>query len=504
MDISIRFMHGLGDAANFCHVIPSLTSRGHAVEVECTPDKACLFRAAGASIVYKAKHTHPYPHAPYHDVHQYNPPWLGNKVAFGSFQDWMPQLGVMPQLWEEMCQRKLSLRTAQDGSEAPYVCGMLQSCPRPWILVHTRGNSTPNKTNLTTEQEQDLFFALLDKTHGTIIALDWDRRVAVPNSYRMRHMERDISRLDLVHLAALMEYSDLLIAVDSGPLHFARWTSIRRIGLWFGHYPAAFCLPDDDQLNLVDVQHAKRDVYGRIPYNTIVHSWTSGFGYAVAEAASDMLEPTSYLSAEHPAADVQLRHFVRRTASRFVNLGSFANRSRTLHLALSFLKKRASPVIVETGCVRKEEDWDGAGYSTYLFGAFVRAHGGKLVCYDNHESHLRTARMLCQPFADRVSFQAADSVEGLRTHPAAADLVYLDSLDVGHDGYREHCLAEAQAAAELARDDGRILIDDTPWCAGEWQGKGATAVPWLLSQGWRIVHADYQVLLRPPTAIPAT
>jgi hypothetical protein len=44
-------------------------------------------------------------------------------------------------------------------------------------------------------------------------------------------------------------------------------------------------------------------------------------------------------------------------------------------------------------------------------------------------------------------------------------------------------------------DRSLMLIDDTPWTAGQWTGKGAKAVPWLLERGWTIIYAGYQVLL---------
>ena len=43
------FHHGLGDCAYFAHLLPLYARRGHAVEVECTPDKGILFQAAGAT-----------------------------------------------------------------------------------------------------------------------------------------------------------------------------------------------------------------------------------------------------------------------------------------------------------------------------------------------------------------------------------------------------------------------------------------------------------------------
>jgi hypothetical protein len=75
------------------------------------------------------------------------------------------------------------------------------------------------------------------------------------------------------------------------------------------------------------------------------------------------------------------------------------------------------------------------------------------------------------------------------------DLVYLDSLDTDRPGHAEHCLAEAQAALPLMEAGGLIAMDDTCWTRGSFRGKGALAVPWLLQQGWRILHSGYQTVL---------
>ena len=39
-----------------------------------------------------------------------------------------------------------------------------------------------------------------------------------------------------------------------------------------------------------------------------------------------------------------------------------------------------------------------------------------------------------------------------------------------------------------------ILVDDTLW-EGKWVGKGALAIPYLLSLGWKVLASGYQVLL---------
>ena len=90
--------------------------------------------------------------------------------------------------------------------------------------------------------------------------------------------------------------------------------------------------------------------------------------------------------------------------------------------------------------------------------------------------------------------------------PIAA--VYLDAFDIDHghhsterlERYRKLLATEitneacAQMHLECARllatrvvEGGVIAIDDTWLEDGEYQGKGATAVPYLLGEGWMII-----------------
>jgi hypothetical protein len=86
-------------------------------------------------------------------------------------------------------------------------------------------------------------------------------------------------------------------------------------------------------------------------------------------------------------------------------------------------------------------------------------------------------------------------VRWLEANADPIDLLYLDSLDADDPLHAEHCLAEIQAAAHALGPRSFVLIDDTPWSDGAWRGNGCLAVPWLTSNGWRIVDAGYQVLL---------
>jgi hypothetical protein len=64
---------------------------------------------------------------------------------------------------------------------------------------------------------------------------------------------------------------------------------------------------------------------------------------------------------------------------------------------------------------------------------------------------------------------------------------------LGRDMNNANCqaehLAEARLLAERAADRCAVILDDT-WCNGSWSGKGALAVPFLESQGFRVVDTD--------------
>ena len=88
-----------------------------------------------------------------------------------------------------------------------------------------------------------------------------------------------------------------------------------------------------------------------------------------------------------------------------------------------------------------------------------------------------------------------DSVAFLREFPNKIDVLYLDSLDTTEPGHADHCVKEFEAAQPQLHHRSIVVIDDTPWNAGAFVGKGARLVPQLLEQGWRILYAGYQVVL---------
>ncbi len=78
-----------------------------------------------------------------------------------------------------------------------------------------------------------LYEGLLDAAGSSLVLLDWDYRVPRPAAGRIRHLKADWGHIGLEPIAALMQYADLLIGVDFGPLHDASLIpGLRTLGLW--------------------------------------------------------------------------------------------------------------------------------------------------------------------------------------------------------------------------------------------------------------------------------
>ena len=177
-------------------------------------------------------------------------------------------------------------------------------------------------------------------------------------------------------------------------------------------------------------------------------------------------------------------------------LAGYADRHRSCDILLRTVRDRfVKPTWVETGTIRHQEDWQGTGFSTYWCGAFLHHYGGKLWSVDISAENCRFAKTWTAIFGESVEIVESDSRPFLQAFSQPIDVLYLDSVDTEFPHHTEHIYSELQAAMPNLHDQSLILIDDTPWHEGEWIGKGAKAVPWLLEHGWRIVYAGYQVLL---------
>lgn len=308
----VRFYHGLGDAANFARLIPLYTRRGHRIGVECTPDKEILFRAAGAEITSGASATHDWGYPPQNVHAGHGQDHQGSKIGWNVSTAPLPDIGDRAKLWRELCQSAVRVPPHVPEHEREFIRQWLQALPTPVVLLHTIGNTNQSVKSLHNAVTQQLYRELLDRCDGTVVALDWDNRAPRLASYRFRHLTDMSDGCNSARMFALMDQSDLVIGVDSGPLHAAGLTDTPRVGLWMpGHYPARYSLPDPRQLNLVLSRPTEQwNRYRRVPWNIVDQPGANWDAAWIAEKCVKMLAPPRYLEHFQIAADVQLQHWI--------------------------------------------------------------------------------------------------------------------------------------------------------------------------------------------------
>lgn len=161
-------------------------------------------------------------------------------------------------------------------------------------------------------------------------------------------------------------------------------------------------------------------------------------------------------------------------------LDAYARKLKTrfpsFQLALNWFEETGGRNIVETGCVRRRNDWS-AGMSTVLFGRYVAdrsriesRHDLRFWTVDNSSKCLDVAKRVCGDLP--VNYLLSDSLIALADWTEPIDLLYLDSLDCdprpGSDNSaaQSHSLREFEAAFHALSRNAVIIIDDNDFGNG--------------------------------------
>lgn len=480
--------HGLGDAVHFAHLLALYRRRGIEIAVEGLRDHLPVFRLAGAEMA-SAGLPVPWIEPPKtFDAKRLD--WELNKNGINLNHPPLPALGDPHQLWTEYCAVRLDGGQLVGAAEREWLAALVGRRPRPWIVLHTQGYGWGSFRNYSQADALRLQ-SLLAAEGATVFVLD--REQSAPRADHSSVIA--VRHFGVEQLAALLEAADLFLGIDSGPLHFLRLTHTPGVGLWDVHYPGTYALPRDQTLHLVTARHWERDLHQRWRWNTLLNP--ANAAEFVLEQVRRLLAGPRYLPDGPVARDVQLQGWVDWLCSpwRDPRWPVAVDRHLSFDLVLRRLACRQRPVILETGTIRQAEDWAGAGYSTYLWGAYAAARQGTVHSIDVDAGHVEFARAWTRDFGC-VEVHHADSVEWLRQYDGPpVDVLYLDSLDTDQPGHAEHCLAEVQAILPRLAAGALVLIDDTPRWRDDWQGKGRLAVPWLIRRGWQVLHSGWQVVL---------
>jgi hypothetical protein len=166
----------------------------------------------------------------------------------------------------------------------------------------------------------------------------------------------------------------------------------------------------------------------------------------------------------------------------------------------SFLSKVRSPLIVETGCSRSVDSWEGDGQSTIIFDELAERFGGTFCSVDTNIESVEIARSLIR--YEKSSISLLDSVAWLTITAIALgankiDLLYLDSFDFYPGNEQEsalHHLMELTAAAPALRHGSLVFVDDNiVQPDGSFIGKGMYVDRFMKKSGRQRVFTGYQL-----------
>ena len=156
---NFKFYHGLGDCSNAAHLFALYTRRGIRIGVECAPDKAFLFEAAGCDVVPHANDQHDWVHAPPAGPPQHADHWSGNKTAWNISVPPLPDIGGYWDLWDDLCAVKLGLNAFVSPSVRRVVDDFIRDLPRPLVLFAPQGRTLTNQKNLTHQVQAQFLHA---------------------------------------------------------------------------------------------------------------------------------------------------------------------------------------------------------------------------------------------------------------------------------------------------------------------------------------------------------
>lgn len=169
-------------------------------------------------------------------------------------------------------------------------------------------------------------------------------------------------------------------------------------------------------------------------------------------------------------------------------------RANTFDALFSHLEGRRVECIVETGCLRKQGNWQGDGQSSYLFDRYAVANNCMFWTCDNDVVAIAAARQSCSP---RTQTVLNDSVSFLANFPCTIDVLYLDSFDLDKanpEPASRHHLFELCAAQRRLRSGSLVMVDDTWREGGASKGKGALVAEFMERIDAKLLTQGYQDL----------
>lgn len=178
------------------------------------------------------------------------------------------------------------------------------------------------------------------------------------------------------------------------------------------------------------------------------------------------------------------------------------HRADGFRIIFDHLASVPAPLILETGCLRMPNNWEGDGQSTFQFDCYVRSNGGAVISIDVGHKSIESARRAC---SSKTSLILNDSVAGLHTLSGLggrkASLVYLDSFDLDVNNplpSATHHILELAAVRPLLGPGAIVCVDDYALNGFEPGGKGQIIDMFMSSIYAETLYSGYQKIWKMP------
>jgi hypothetical protein len=192
------------------------------------------------------------------------------------------------------------------------------------------------------------------------------------------------------------------------------------------------------------------------------------------------------------------------------HLEKLGKRQPSFVIMLDHLFKTPEPFIIETGCMRQSDNFEGDGMSTLMWNNVCKMIGGDFLSFDINPESVTFARSIVGSVHKHIIDQ--DSVIGIKQYcnmPTfkKIDLLYLDSVDLElpnlHNAFIHNMYEFTSAVGSLAPGALICVDDNVPFDFLDSDGKitntkamskGEYLKDYLAKLGIQPIYEGYQII----------
>ncbi|NBP04527.1 MAG: hypothetical protein EBU90_31485 [Proteobacteria bacterium] len=178
-------------------------------------------------------------------------------------------------------------------------------------------------------------------------------------------------------------------------------------------------------------------------------------------------------------------------------------RAQGFSMMIDHLRAKNDPLIIETGCSRSENNYDGDGMSTLIFDRYTRDHSGEFHTVDIDTGNIEFARARVSGNTHLHCYDSVAFLHNLNTilteEKRKVDLLYLDSFDYYPHQELEsslHHIFELLAIRPSIGPGTMIAVDDNIFNhrTGSYKGKGQFVDKFMTMIGCNLALEAYQFI----------